>query len=149
MINKKIFDEFEITPFDILFNDLFDINSMFLPVLESKIKYPIDIYEIEDKGLYIDLSIAGLDKDAIYLGVKDSDILELKYIKDHTENKNNESKKWIVRNISKKSFNFKLKISSKFNIDKLKAEFDNGELNIFIPLTKSKASKRIDIKNKK
>ena len=50
-----------IDPFDIVWKNLFDVNSQFSSI-ENKINYPVDIYETKE-GLRFELAVVGLDKE--------------------------------------------------------------------------------------
>ena len=60
----RFLDHNEMEPWDILFKDLFNRNSFFLPVIDSKTSYPVDIRE-EERGLVFDIAVAGIDKQDI------------------------------------------------------------------------------------
>jgi len=49
-------------PFDIIWKNFLDNSSNFTTVINSKINYPVDIYEVENT-LRFELAVVGLDKD--------------------------------------------------------------------------------------
>ena len=52
---------------------------------------------------------------------------------------------YIHRGIAKRSFNLGWKIDSRFDLQKAKAEFKNGLLQVTIPYAKGKESKTLNI----
>lgn len=132
-----------VEPFDVLFRNLFETNSSFIPVADSKINYPVDIYETKE-GLYIDIAVVGLSAEDISIDVA-NDILEVSYNKDDAENL---ECCYIYRGITKKSFSFRWRISKKFQLDdKIDAKLDKGLLTLFIPITPDSKIKSIKIKS--
>ena len=69
-------------PFDVVWKNILDSNSTF-NTFESKINYPVDIYETET-GLRFELAVVGLDKSDIEILVE-SDILRITHSKKETE----------------------------------------------------------------
>lgn len=142
----KRYDERGLEPFDILFKNFFDTNTFFSPLVDSKPKYPIDIYENED-GLQFDIAVVGLSEDDINIEVVDGDTLYISYNKGEDENLN--SKTYIHNGIAKRSFNFGWKISNKFDLNNIDANIDNGLLSITIQHAEEAKPKKIEIKPKK
>lgn len=137
----------DLEPFDLLFRNFFDTDSFFMPAIESKPKYPVDIYETGD-GLQLDIAVVGLDENDINIEVKDGDTLIVSYQKEN-ETENIDDQKYIHRGITKKSFNIGWRISNKFDISKIEATVDKGLLNIFIPCAEEAKPKSIQVKPKK
>ena len=138
MNNLQLFDPFD--QFDILFRNLLDGKESLFHFAFEKINYPVDIYETE-KGLMIELAIVGISSDDINIEV-DGDLLRIKYQSPKDE------KKYIQKNISKKSFDFSWKVSSKFDLQNLEATTDKGLLKIEVPHSKTEIRKKIQIKPK-
>jgi HSP20 family molecular chaperone IbpA len=130
-----------IDPFDIVWKNFFDHDAQF-NTIESKINYPVDIYET-NKGLRFELAVVGLDKldidiqvegDTLRVKHEKSDIAELYQIK------------YLQRGIARRSFDLAWKVASKFNLANLEATMDRGLLIINIPYADEQAPKKIKIK---
>jgi HSP20 family molecular chaperone IbpA len=130
-----------IDPFDIVWKNFFDHDAQF-NTIESKINYPVDIYET-NKGLRFELAVVGLDKldidiqvegDTLRVKYEKSDIAELYQIK------------YLQRGIARRSFDLAWKVASKFNLANLEATMDRGLLIINIPYADEQAPKKIKIK---
>ena len=133
-------------PFDLMFKNFFDRDSFFLPVLESKPKHPVDIYENEN-DLTIEIAAIGLDKNDIKIDIEDDNILKVSYDKSKETTESDDCCKYHCRGIAKRSFNFGWRISDGFKIEDAQANMENGLLSIIIPKTeqKPKISKSIEI----
>jgi HSP20 family molecular chaperone IbpA len=150
LILRDLFRTDFIEPFDILYKNLFDSNSNFLPFSNQfHLNHPADIYE-EDDGLHIDVAAVGANIEDIEIEVKDREILIISHQK-IKEEENGEDRKYLNRNISKKSFNLAFKIARKFDLDKVEAILDRGLLQVIIPIAEEKPEERklIEIKNPK
>jgi len=141
----RFLDHNSMEPWDILFKDLFNRNSFFLPVMESKTSYPVDIRET-DKGLLFDIAVAGIDKKDINIDECDG-VLTISYNKNEDMSEG-ETEQFIHRSIARRSFNFAWKISDKFNLKKIEAGMDKGILTILVPKAEEKevTKKKIQIK---
>lgn len=120
-------NEFE--PWDIMFKDLFNTNSFFLPVLDAKPSYPTDVYE-DDKQVTIEVAAVGLEKDDISIEEQDG-LLTVSYNK--KEEYNNDKCNCIQRGITRKAFNLSYKFSDKFDLENIDAQLDKGILKISVP----------------
>ena len=128
-----------IDPFDIVWKNLFDVNSNF-NTIQQKINYPVDIYEIQN-GLRFELAVVGIDKEEINISV-DGDTLRVQY-----ENQLEDSERiYLQRGIARRSFDLAWKVASKFDLTKLDAKLEKGLLIIDIPTSETKAIKTIKIK---
>jgi molecular chaperone IbpA len=127
-------------PFDVVWKNIHDSNSKF-NTFESKINYPVDIYETET-GLRFELAVVGLDKSDIEILVE-SDILRITHSKKETEGT---ERSYLQRGIARRSFDLAWKIASKLNLNKLEANMDKGLLIIDIPYAEEKAPKKVTIK---
>jgi len=128
-----------IDPFDIVWKNLFDVNSQFSSI-ENKINYPVDIYETKE-GLRFELAVVGLDKEDLDIQT-DGDTLRIKHDKEAIDEVEH---LYIQRGIAKRSFDLAWKVASKFDLNKLDAIMDKGLLIIDIPYSATKA-KQIKIK---
>ena len=127
-----------VDPFDIVWKNFFDDNSNF-NTIQSKINYPVDIYETEE-GLRFELAVVGLDKEDIQI-LTESDTLRVTH--DRLEDKD---KVYLQRGIARRSFDLAWKVAGKYDLSKLEATMDKGLLIIDIPYSESKAPKKVTIK---
>lgn len=126
-------------PFDVVWKNILDSNSTFNTV-ESKINYPVDIYETET-GLRLELAVVGLNKEDINIQV-DGDTLRISHTKPTEKNE----RTYVQRGIARRSFDLAWKISSKLDLNKLEAQLDKGLLILDIPYAETKAPKKVTIK---
>ena len=96
-------------PFDVVWKNILDSNSTF-NTIESKINYPVDIYETET-GLRFELAVVGLNKEDLDIQVE-SDILRIKH---ERPNQEVPLDKYLQRGIARRSFDLAWKIASKLN----------------------------------
>jgi len=143
MTNLARYFERELRPFDLMFRNFFDTDSIFSPILNSKPQYPIDIYE-DENFLNIEIAATGLKEKDIKIEV-DNDILKVSYDKETKEEGGDCN--YIQKGIARRSFNFGWRISDLFKLDEIVASMDDGLLSISIPRTeqKPKLSKLIPI----
>mgnify|MGYP003113192558 CR=1 FL=1 len=132
---------FERTPFDILVRNFFQDANTFLPLAETKVPHPVDIYTT-DTHLVFDIAATGVAKEDISIQTQDN-ILRINYDKSKSEGTGVD---YIHRGIAKRSFNLGWKIDSKFNLNKADAEFKYGLLKITIPFAKGSELKTLNIK---
>jgi HSP20 family molecular chaperone IbpA len=141
LITKTFRPTFQDNIFDILVRDIFDQTSIFSPVPEAKIHYPVDIKETKT-GLQFEFAIVGVDKKDVGIEVE-NDTLRISY-----ENKisNDASDVYIHRGITRKSFNFAWKLGAKYDSSKVEADMNMGILTIKVPLAKAMDKKKIEIR---
>ena len=120
--------------------NFFDQNSKFQNTIDTKINYPVDIYETE-KGLRFELAVVGLDKEDLDILVE-SDTLRIT----HDRAAGEVERSYIVKGIARRSFDLAWKVASKYDLSKLSAEMDKGLLVIDVPYAESKAPKKVTIK---
>ena len=116
-------------PFDLLFRNFFDTNTQFVPAIEAKQQFPIDIYE-DDTGLTFELACTGIAKDAIEIKLE-GDMIVFNYDKEKSPEP--QSRKYVHKGIAKRSFHLGYKVGTKFNLNKAKANFYDGLLVVSIP----------------
>lgn len=138
---STLFLERHISPFDILFRNLFNAESQFAPALQSKQPHPVNIF-YDDKGLHFEVACTGLTKKEVDINIE-GDILKISYKKPETEEFHEGT---IYNGLSKKSFNLGYKIAPKFDLSEATAELANGLLAIFIPIAEEAKPKSIKIK---
>jgi|TARA_R100000482_G_C5125493_1_gene148496 HSP20 family protein len=138
---STLFLERHISPFDILFRNLFNAESQFAPALQSKQPHPVNIF-YDDKGLHFEVACTGLTKKEVDINIE-GDILKVSYKKPETEEFHEGT---IYNGLSKKSFNLGYKIAPKFDLSTTEAELANGLLTIFVPLAEDAKPKSIKIK---
>jgi len=103
-------------PFDLLFRNLFESETAFIPAEQAKQQYPINIFE-DDLGLTFELACTGIPKEAIEVKLE-GDIINFIYDKAKTPDP---ERKYIHRGIAKRSFNLAYKLGTKFNPTKATA----------------------------
>ena len=128
-------------PFDLLFRNLFDTNTQFIPATEAKQQYPINIFE-DDLGLTFELACTGIPKDAIEIKLE-GDLITFNYDKEKTPD--TPSRNYIHRGIAKRSFNLGYKVGTKFDLKKATANFNDGLLIVTIPFAKEAMPKVLKI----
>ena len=133
--------ERHISPFDILFRNLFNAESQFAPALQSKQPHPVNIF-YDEKGLHFEVACTGLTKKEVGINIE-GDILKVSYKKPETDEFHEGT---IYNGLSKKSFNLGYKIAPKFDLSTTEAELANGLLTIFVPLAEDAKPKSIKIK---
>ena len=128
-------------PFDLLFRNLFEANTQFVPATEAKQQYPINIYE-DDIGLTFELACTGIPKEAIEVKLE-GDMITFNYDKEKTPDSPNRN--YIHRGIAKRSFNLGYKVGTKFDLKKAKANFNDGLLIVTIPFAEEAKPKVLKI----
>jgi len=136
---------YERSPFDILVRNFFQDASTYLPLADTKVPHPVDIYTNE-KGLFFEVACTGISKEDIKIETQDN-ILRVNY------DKSKDSKcceigncDYIYKGIARRSFNLGWKIDSKFDLNKAEAEFKDGLLMVVIPFAKGSEVKALKIK---
>lgn len=142
LLNRMMHSNTE--PFDILFRNLFEADAFFMPAIESKPKYPINIFE-SNEGLHFEIACVGLSEKDIKLDIKEGDTLTISHEKDSTIE--DEKRNYIHKGIAQRAFSLGWKIGNKFNLEEIEASMDKGLLSIFIPLAPDKLPKSISIKS--
>ena len=130
----------ERNPFDILVRNFLQKTHNYQTLEESKLPHPVDIYEVEN-GLGLDIACTGIPKENIEILIE-GNIIKINYNKPTSEQ---EEIEYIHKGIAKRSFNLGWKIDSRFDLQKAKAEFINGLLQVTIPYAKGKESKTLKI----
>ena len=133
--------ERHLSPFDILFRNHFKSDSTFQPASDTKQPHPLNIF-FDDKGLYFEVACTGLTKKDVVLDIE-GDILKISYKKPEDEKFHEGT---IHNGLSKKSFDLRYKIATKFDLGQTDAVLTNGLLEIFIPLAEEAKPKSIKIK---
>ena len=128
-------------PFDILFRNFFQDASRFLPLADSKLNYPVDIYQNEH-GLVFEIACTGIAKEDIKIETQNN---LLKVVYNRTD-PDDDKKEYLVRNISKRSFDLGWRIDNKFDLNQAVARFENGLLTIGIPFSQRVETKLLEIK---
>jgi HSP20 family protein len=130
---------YERTPFDILVRNFFQDAGSFLPLAESKVPHPVDIYTT-DTSLVFDIAATGIAKEDLEIQTQNN-TLRVNYNK----SKDPDNAEYIHKGIAKRSFNLGWKIDSKFDLSKAKAEFKDGLLSVVIPFAKGSELKTLKI----
>lgn len=130
---------YERTPFDILVRNFFQDAGNYLPLAETKVPHPVDIYTT-DTHLVFDIAATGIAKEDLEIQTQNN-TLRVNYNKAKEE----DTVDYIHKGIAKRSFNLGWKIDSKFDLSKAKAEFQNGLLTVAIPFAKGSELKTLKI----
>jgi len=134
----------EHSPFDILVRNFFQDSSTYLPLQDSKIAHPVDIYET-DSDLVFEIACTGISKDEIRI-LTQSNILRVNYDKSKEQEAQANTKQFLYKGIARRSFNLGWKVDSKFDLTKAEATFADGLLTIKVPYTKGSQLKTLQIK---
>ena len=126
-------------PFDIVWKNFLDVNSPFNTIENSKINYPVDIYET-DNGLRFELAVVGLNQEDLDILVE-GDTLRIT----HDRKTEEELRNYIQKGIARRSFDLAWKVAAKFDLNQLTAVMDKGLLIIDIPVSEERAPKKISI----
>ena len=126
--------------FDLMVRNFFDQTSEFKSALDSRIQYPVDIYETKD-GICFEIAAIGADKSDIELNTQ-GDQLRVTYRKEpETSNQ-----VYVKKGIAKRSFDFGWRLASKFDLTKTTAKLDKGLLRIVVPYLEQESPKSVTIK---
>lgn len=128
------------TPFDILVKNFFDADSTFDVIRSTKPPHPVDIYETAD-GLFFEVACTGLTKQDVEISIH-HDILKISYSKDP---ETVSDRQFILKSIARRSFNLGWKISNRFDINRTKANMQNGLLTIHVPFAIESKPKTLSI----
>jgi len=138
-------DEF-LTPFDALFDNIIDkalpsFSEEFGVSFFGNNSYPkVDVIDYDDK-IEIEAEISGLSKDDVSVDLEEN-ILS---ITGNRKKEDNKEKKYIRKELKRSNFKRSFKLSKNFTLNKIKAEFNNGLLNIVIPKKDPDKPKKIKI----
>lgn len=132
----------ERTPFDILVRNFFESAGAFAPAAETKISHPVDIYEDPD-GIHIEVACTGIDKKDIEVLIEHSSI-RIKHEKANDQDTGDRT--YHAHGISRRSFNLGYRFSSRFDLSKADAKFNNGLLLIDIPFAEESKPRALKIK---
>ena len=132
-------ETFLLNDFDLVWKNLIDQKSSYLPVITNKMNYPVDIYTT-DNGIQFDIAAVGKEKQDIEI-LTEGETLRIKYTKGVEE-----QKEYIHKGIAKRAFDFAWKISKELDLSKAQATMDKGLLSVTIPYAKDRAPKQLTIK---
>ena len=135
----QITESFLYNDFDLVWKNLFDQKSSYLPVITNKMNYPVDIFTT-DNGIQFDIAAVGKEKSDIEI-LTEGETLRIKYTKGVDEQRD-----YIHKGIAKRAFDFAWKISKELELSKAEATMDKGLLSITIPYAKDRAPKQLVIK---
>jgi HSP20 family molecular chaperone IbpA len=131
------------SPFDILVRNFFQDSGTYLPLQDTKIAHPVDIFET-DLHLVFEIACTGISKDEIKI-LTQSNILRVSYDRGKEEAATS-VKQCLYRGIARRSFNLGWKVDSKFDLTKADASFADGLLKIKVPYSKGSELKTLQIK---
>jgi HSP20 family protein len=130
---------------DLLWKSFFDSNAGYRPIKEKVASIPCDIQETEN-GLLIEIAAVGLDKEDLDI-IVDSETLRVAYRKTDKEEESEKNEyRYLLRTIKKASFDIGIKISSKYDLQKMVAALEKGLLILEIPFAKENKPKKVTIK---
>lgn len=130
---------------DLLWKSFFDSNSGYRPIKEKVASIPCDIQET-DTGLRIEIAAVGLNKEELDI-IVDSETLRVAYRKTEKEEEAEKNEyRYLLRTIKKASFDIGIKISSKYDLQKMEAQLDKGLLTLEVPFAKENKPKKVTIK---
>lgn len=124
---------------DLLVRNFFDSTAEFRSAFDSKIQYPVDIYETAS-GIVFEIAAVGADKEDITI-TSQGDTLRVTYNKEITRSGN-----YIKQSIAKRNFDLGWRLSSKFDLTKIDAKLEKGLLHLEIPYISKATPKTIEIK---
>jgi len=153
--HRRFLDHNFFEPWDVMFKDLFNSESLFMPVESTKPCYPTDTYYEDDKQLNIEIAVPGLDEEDIKIEEEDG-ILRVSYDKkeekccddpNDEKCKCDDGKHYIQRSIARRSFNLAWKLSKdKFDTGKIDATVSRGLVKITVPKSEEKKALKNVIK---
>mgnify|MGYP003344161890 CR=1 FL=1 len=124
---------------DLLVRNFFDSSAEFRSAFDSKIQYPVDIYETAT-GHVFEIAAVGAEREDITISTQ-GDQLRVTYNKS-TER---ESTRYLNRNIAKRNFDLGWRLAAKFDLNKISAKLDKGLLVLEIPYISKATPKTIEI----
>jgi len=131
-----------VNTFDLFFRDFFNSTGQFTTPDKTKASYPVDIYQ-DSTGMHFNIPCIDIEKEEIKI-TTNSDILKITYQKTSTEEPLD--RQYLCKGIANRSFNLGYKFSSKFDLSKVEANFNNGLLKLHIPFSKEGSLKEVKIK---
>lgn len=128
-----------IDPFDILFQNM--LRGTGFKTIQSKIDYPCDIY-FNDDVLVFNIPIVGGKAEDIKV-IKTDDEVRVSY---HRSDKAPEDDiTYVSRSVVRRDFELAWKISPKFDLENLQANYQNGLFTIQIPWAKKSLPKEVPV----
>lgn len=129
-------------PFDLLFKNRFDTDSLFDSIFDVKPHYPIDIYET-DANITIDIAAVGVSRDDVNIEVENNHVLTVSYQNDCGDTPDEPSGKYYIkRGIVKKSFSFSWKFSNSYNVEDAEVTLKDGLLRLVVPKVEPQKNKK-------
>jgi len=122
--------------FDSLFKNFFEDSFFYPTCAHEKISYPLDSYE-DKEGMHIEIAAIEIPREDIKITLENGTILKIQYDKTSCEQDCKTARKYFQKSISRKSFNFGYKLSSKFDLDKITVVLADGLLKIDIPYSEN------------
>lgn len=140
-LNRTAYDPFAsfFSRGDLLFKNVFESHSDFDSILGSKLNYPVDISETE-KGLLFEVAVVGLDKKDVSIKTE-GNVIRISY----TKSESKEETVYLHKGISRRSFDFSFKVSSRYDLSKLKAKMEKGLLLLEVPFAPNSEPKEVKI----
>jgi len=127
-----------IDPFDILFQNM--LRGTGFKTIQSKIDYPCDIY-FNDDFLVFNIPVVGGKAEDIKV-IKTDDEVIVSY---HRSDKAPDNVNYLSRSVVRRDFELAWKISPKFDLENLQANYQNGLFTIQIPWAKKSLPKEVPV----
>lgn len=115
-----------INVFDILYQNM--LKGAGYTTIPSRLDYPCDIY-VNDEYLTLDIPVVGGNIEDIKV-IRTDDEIRVTY---HRSDKTPENVTYISRSVARRDFELAWKISPKFDLENLHANYRNGLFSIQIP----------------
>ena len=129
-----------IDPFDLLFRNALK-STVYQPFsVNTKLNYPCDIY-FNDEFMVFDIPVINGKIEDIKVTKVDGELC----VSYHRSDKPTDSGTYLNRGIVRRNFDFSWKISSKFDLENLHANYQNGLLSIQIPWAKRPLPQEVPI----
>lgn len=123
--------------FDLLVNS----SNRYLPLQDNtKMGYPVDVYH-NDEVLVFEIPVVGGNREDLSINVE-GELLKISYKKSTVDR---DSYTYIYKGIAKRNFDLSWKVSSKFDLKNLTANFSKGLLTITVPIAEESKPKQIEI----
>jgi len=138
---ERYLDSFFVDPMSIMWRDGFHTNSTFMPINKFQTKYPVDIYETDDKAVVFEMAAIGIEPEDINITIENGNELLVTYNKESKE-----ADKRMYSGIARRSFRYAWKLdAAKYNFENIAVTLDKGLLQIIVPLAEKAKTRQISI----
>ncbi len=127
--------------FDRFFNDFL---TPFVQATGSAVdSYPANLYET-DKSFVLELAVPGISKDDIDISIEGRHLTVKGSYKEESK-KDDEDRQYHVRSFQKGEFTRTVTLPNQVDVDNIKANIENGVLNLDIPKAKEAQARKINV----